>query len=129
MAADLIEAPDALIQRVIGHAIVVHSHLRPGLLESVYERALLAELRSAGITAESQVPVQAVYKGQDLGLGFRADIIVDGQLLLELKTVEEILPLHVAQVITYSKLLRLKRAILFNFNTKLLKDGIKRISI
>lgn len=129
MAADLIEAPDTLIQRVIRHAIMVRSHLGPGVLESVYEWALLAELRSAGITAESQVPVQAVYKGQDLGLGFRADIVVDGQLLLELKTVEEILPLHVAQAITCLKLPGLKRAILFNFNTRLLKDGIKRISI
>ncbi|MBM3289143.1 MAG: GxxExxY protein, partial [Candidatus Hydrogenedentes bacterium] len=81
------------------------------------------------ISAKNQVPVNVMYKGRDLGVGFRADVIVDGQLLLELKSVDKLNDVHLAQVITYLKLLGIKRGFLLNFNEKLLKDGMKRVSI
>ena len=87
------------------------------------------ELNSRGIQAEAQVPISVQYKGADLGIGFRADLIVEGCLLLELKSTEALNDVHLATVITYLKLLRLKRGFLLNFNEKLLKDGMKRVSI
>jgi GxxExxY protein len=125
----LIDASDELIEKVLGVAIIVHRELGPGLLESVYEKALIIELANFGISARCQVPVAVVYKGHDLGVGLIADIIVEEQLLLELKAVETLNDVHLAQTMTYLKLLRLKRGFLLNFNTKQLKDGIKRVSI
>lgn len=107
----------------------MHRELGPGLLESVYQAALMIEFAERGIAARAEVPVNACYRGVDLGLGFRADIIVDGRLLLELKGVEKIADVHVAQVISYLKLLGLKRGYILNFGAALMKDGIKRISI
>jgi GxxExxY protein len=118
-----------IIDQVLTAATNVHRELGPGLLESVYELALMVELADAGIPAERQVEVPVRYRGRLLGTGFRADIIVADSLLLELKCVEEFTDVHLAQVITYLKLLRFKRGYLLNFNTRLLKDGIKRISI
>jgi len=99
------------------------------LLESVYEKALMVELDERGIPAECQTLIPVRYHGQDLGMGFRADILVDRSLLLELKSVKEIIPIHISQVITYLKLLGLKRGYLLNFNKRLMKNGMKRISI
>ncbi|HCN20472.1 MAG TPA: GxxExxY protein [Planctomycetia bacterium] len=107
----------------------VHRHLGPGLLESVYEQALMIELSEAGISAKRQVDIPVQYRGHDLGIGFRADIILADTLLLELKSVDEINSVHLAQVITYLRLLKFKRGYLINFNKPMLKDGIKRISI
>ncbi|NUM52698.1 MAG: GxxExxY protein [Candidatus Hydrogenedentes bacterium] len=118
-----------MIERVLGAAIAAHAELGPGLFETIYEHALLIELEERGVSAKNQVPINVVYKGRDLGIGFKADIIVDGQLLLELKAVEELNDIHMAQVITYLKLLGIKRGFLLNLNEKLLKDGVKRISI
>ena len=126
---DLIGCEDALCEAVIGAAIAVHREFDPGLLESVYEKALMCELAFKGINARNQVEVPAMYRGQDLGLAFRADVIVEGRLLLELKAVSELTDLHLAQVISYLKLLRFKRGYLLNFNVMVLKDGIKRVSI
>ncbi len=126
---DLKDCDEDLIERIITAAIAVHRSLGPGLLESVYEHALMIELDKAGIPARNQVEIAAQYSGQDLGLGFRADIIVADSLLLEIKSVKELTDLHVAQLITYLKLLGFKRGYLLNFNKKLLKDGIRRISI
>jgi GxxExxY protein len=120
---------ERLIGKVLTAATNVHRILGPGLLESVYELALMVEFKETGVPAKRQVEIPVTYKGQNLGVGFRADIIVDNCLLLELKAVNEISPLHIAQVITYLKLLKLKRGYLLNFNTRLLKNGIKRISI
>ena len=120
---------EELIDQVITAATKVHRELGPGLLESVYEKALMYELTEAGIPAESQIDIPVKYRGIELGLGFRADIVVNGNLLLELKTVKEFMPIHLSQVITYLKVLNIKRGFLINFNTKLLKYGIKRISI
>ena len=89
----------------------------------------MIELNKAGVAAKSQVDVVAEYDGQDLGLGFRADIIVADSLLIEVKSVSELNDLHLAQIITYLRLLRYKRGFLLNFNVRLLKDGIRRVSI
>lgn len=120
---------EELIDQVITAATKIHSELGPELLESVYEKALMYELTEAGIPAESQIDIPVKYRGIELGLGFRADIVVNGNLLLELKTVKEFMPIHLSQVITYLKVLNIKRGFLLNFNTQLLKHGIKRISI
>ena len=118
-----------LIQRVLTAATAVHRELGPGLLESVYEKALVFELAEMGVGARPQVDVPVVYRGQDLGVGFRADVIVDDSLLLELKCVDAFTSVHLAQVMTYLRLLRFKRGFLLNFNVRRLNQGIKRVSI
>ena len=126
---ELQDCNEAIINAVLSAAIAVHRQLGPGLLESVYEHALMIELADAGIQACRQGEVCAHYRGHDLGLGFRADIVVAGSLLREIKSVEEFSPALLAQVMTYLKLLGFKRGYLLNFNKRLLKDGIKRVSI
>jgi GxxExxY protein len=126
---NLKDCDEHIIDAVLTAATNVHRELGPGLLESVYECAVVIELAQMGVAAQRQVEIPVSYKGHDLGLGFRADIIVEDCLLLELKSVDEFSPVHVAQVITYLKLLRFKRGFLLNFNCTLLKDGIKRVSI
>src|SRR5919199_4261641 len=105
----IIQCDDALIDRVLTAATLVHRELGPGLLESIYELALMMELGQAGIYARKQVGVPIIYRGHDLGIGFRADIIVCNSLLLELKAVDELNDIHLAQIMTYLKLLRFKR--------------------
>ncbi|MFN3429933.1 MAG: GxxExxY protein [Candidatus Sericytochromatia bacterium] len=117
-----------IIQTVLASAICVHQELGPGLLESVYEGAMAVELRESGLLFQRQVPVPVTYKGCEIGTGFRADIIVERQLLLELKVVNELVEEHVSQVVTYLKLMDLKRGYLLNFGKKLMRDGIKRVS-
>jgi GxxExxY protein len=126
---ELIQCPSGLTDKVIAAAIEVHKELGPGLLESVYEKALAMELSDKTISAKRQVDIATSYKGRDLGCGFRADLIVEESLLIELKTVDRISNLHIAQVITYLKFLGFKLGLLINFNEKLLKTGIKRVSI
>ncbi len=126
---DLIVCDESVIEEVIRLAIRVHTILGPGLLESVYEHAVLFELLEANIQAQRQVEIPVVYRGNDLGVGFRADIIVANSLLLEFKTVDRISDIHLAQTITYLKLLKFKRGLILNFIAKLLKEGIKRVSI
>lgn len=123
------DCSDALIDTVLDAATEVHRALGPGLLESVYEKALAFELTGRGIAFVCQQAVPAMYRGHDLGIGFRADMIVEESLLLEIKTVDDWSSAHLAQVITYLRLLNLKRGYLLNFNKRLLKEGIKRVSI
>jgi GxxExxY protein len=125
----LIECSEDLIDKVLTEATNVHRTLGPGLLESVYELALMIELEEMGIPAKRQVEVVVVYHDRELGAGFRADVFVADSLLLELKSVDSFAPIHTAIVINYLKLLRFKRGFLLNFNVPLLKNGIKRISI
>lgn len=99
------------------------------LLESVYEKALLLELHLQGIEAEQQKEVPVTYRGKDLGTGFKADIVIENKLVLELKSVDKFSDLHLAQIITYLKLLNIKRGFLLNFNSKILKQGIRKVSI
>ncbi len=125
----LADCGEVLIDLVLTAATRVHSELGPGLLESVYEAALVIELGEAGLKCECQVPIPVVYRGRELGIGFRADVIVEDCLLLELKSVDAFSPVHLAVTINYLKLLRFKRGYLLNFNKRLLKEGIKRVSI
>jgi len=117
---------NTLTEQVIGLAIEVHRTLGPGLLESVYESALANELTSAGLHFERQKALPVIYKGTTIG-EFRSDLIVENALLLELKSVDRHEPLFEAQVLTYLKLSGLQLGLLLNFNTRLLKDGIKRL--
>jgi GxxExxY protein len=117
------------VDAVLTAATQVHMAFGPGLLESVYEAALAIELTERGLSFQRQAAIPVTYHGADLGVGFRADFVIEGCLLLELKCIDEFAPVHLAQVITYLKLLRLKRGYLLNFNKRLLKEGIKRVSI
>jgi GxxExxY protein len=123
------DCEDGLVDRVLTAATTVHAQLGPGLLESVYEQALLLELADVGITVRRQVEIPVHYRGRNLGVGFRADMIVEDRLLLEIKSVDQFNPVHLAQVITYLKLLGYKRGYLLNFNKRWMKEGIKRVSI
>lgn len=111
--------------QVIGAAIEVHRHLGPGLLESVYEQAPAHELKLRGLTASRQVPVVVPYKGLEI-TGQRMDMIVEPGVIVELKAVEVILPIHEQQVLSYLKSTGFRLGLLINFNTDLLKKGIRR---
>ncbi len=117
---------DELSKKVIGCALEVHKELGPGLLESAYEKCLAHELTLANIPFRLQVPIPLYYKGIELDCGYRADLIVDDKLLLELKSIEELLPIHEAQLLTYMKLAKIRIGLLMNFNVKLLRDGLRR---
>jgi GxxExxY protein len=122
-----VEDRDPLTDRVIGLAIEVHRQLGPGLLESAYEECLCHELKTHGIDFRRQVALPINYKGEYLDCGYRMDLVVAGLLIVEIKSVEKLLPLHEAQLLTYMKLGVLKTGLLLNFNTLLLKHGIKRM--
>ena len=120
---------DLLTERIIGLAIEVHRHLGPGLLESAYEECLAFELRQAGLAVRRQVPLPVVYKSVRLDCGYRLDIVVEDRVSLELKTVERLLPIHEAQMLTYLKLSTIRTGLLINFHTPALKDGIRRLML
>jgi GxxExxY protein len=117
---------DPLSNAVIGCIIEVHRELGPGLLEGVYHKALCVELKSRGIPFESEKPIAVNYKGQNVG-EYRADLVVDGSIVVELKSVERDDPLFTAQLLSYMKLGGFKLGLLVNFNKQLAKDGIKRM--
>jgi GxxExxY protein len=117
---------DPLSNRVIGCAIEVHRELGPGLLESAYQICLAHELSRAGIRFVLEQPMPVAYKGLQLDCGYRLDMLVENELILELKAVEEVLGIHEAQILTYLKLAKLKTGLLINFNVPILKQGIKR---
>jgi GxxExxY protein len=120
------EELDPLTGAVIGAAIEVHRVLGPGLLESVYQEALGCELKLRGIPFEPQAKVPIEYKGVVLGEKLRMDMLVDGRVVLELKSVERLDPIHEAQLLTYLRLSRIHVGLLINFNVRVLKDGIRR---
>ena len=117
---------DPLTEKVIGLAIEVHRHLGPGLLESIYESCLCQELAANRIEHQRQMPISVSYKGADLGPGFRADIVVHDALLVEIKSVDALAPVHEAQVLTYLRLGGFGTGLLLNFNVALLKSGLRR---
>lgn len=125
----MLDCSDELATSVLDAAFDVHRELGPGLLESVYEAALVFALTDRGLSVERQVDIPATYRGHALGLAFRADIVVNRCLLLELKAVDQLQPIHIAQIMTYLKLMNIRRGYLLNFNVKLLKEGIKRVSL
>ena len=118
---------DELSYKVIGCAMEVHKTLGPGLFENIYEQALVHELTLNGIPVKTQVEIEINYKGTNLGNGLRLDVLVDNTLIVELKSVEELKPLHHKQLLTYLRLTDKHVGLLINFNTENLKDGIKRI--
>ncbi len=117
---------DTLSKRVIGCAIEVHRNLGPGLLESTYEQCLAHELSLSEVEFKLQWPVSVTYKGNRIDCGYRVDLLVEGALILELKSVERIAGIHEAQLLTYMKLANIKTGLLINFNVRRLKDGISR---
>ena len=119
----------ALSGEVIDAAIKVHRHLGPGLLESVYERCLCHELLCRGIPFKSQLAIPILYEGIVIDSGLRIDLVVDGKLIVELKAVERLIPLHASQILTYLKLSSLRLGLLLNFNVPVLRDGIKRLAL
>ena len=119
---------DELTGRILGVAFRVHTVLGPGLLESVYEVALAHELRKAGLLVATQVEMPVVYDGVRLDLAFRADMIVESIVILELKSVEALAPVHSKQRLNYLRLAGLKTGLLINFNTISLKDQLIRLS-
>lgn len=121
-----IEERSKLSEKIIGCAIKVHRALGPGLLESAYEACLAHELAKAGLRVKRQVPVPIVYDGIKLDAGYQLDLVVEDTIIVELKSVEMLLPIHAAQLITYLKLTGMKLGLLINFNVALLKNGIKR---
>jgi GxxExxY protein len=121
------EQIEALARDTVNAAYTVHRTLGPGLLESAYQQCLAIELNYLGIPAEREKVLPLVYRGQPVETAYRLDLIIAGQLLIELKAVESVLPIHHAQVVTYLKLLRLPLGLLINFNVPLIKNGITRV--
>ncbi len=115
-----------LTQEIIGAGIEVHKVLGPGLLESTYEECLCKEFELRGIKYQRQKPLPVTYKGYNLDCGYRLDILVENAIVIEIKSVEKLLPIHEAQILTYLKLGNWKIGLLINFNVPLLKYGIKR---
>jgi GxxExxY protein len=115
-----------LSKEILDSCIAVHKEMGPGLLESIYEICLMHEFELRGINAKSQVDLPLVYKGKELSKEFRIDILVEREIVLELKAVEYILPVHEAQIISYLKLADKRLGFLVNFNVPLIKDGFKR---
>jgi len=118
-----------LTGEVIGAAIEVHKVLGPGLLENVYEKCLCRELELRGVSHESQKDLPVKYKGVELDCGYRMDVVVSNELVVELKACDSLLPIHEAQLLTYLKLTKTKLGLLINFNVPLLKNGIKRFAL
>lgn len=112
---------------IVDSALKIHKAIGPGLLESVYQSVLAHELRSRGLSVETEVPIPIVYESVKLETAFRADLIVDGCLLVELKSVEQVSQVHKKQVLTYLRLTEIKLGLLINFNEELIKNGIHRV--
>ncbi len=118
-----------LTEIVIGSAIEVHRNLGPRLLESAYQECLFYELKAHGLYAEREINLPIIYKEIKIDHGYRIDLLIENRLVIELKTVEKFTDVHTAQILTYMKLGDYSTGLLINFNTKLLKEGIKRFKI
>jgi GxxExxY protein len=120
---------DELTEVVIGCAIEVHRNLGPGLLESAYQECLFYELKTQGLFIEKEISLPITYKEIQIDHGYRIDLVIENRLAIELKTVEKFTDVHTAQILTYMRLGDYSTGLLINFNTKLLKNGIKRFLI
>jgi len=116
-----------LASKAIVCSLTVHKALGPGLLESAYQECLYYEMNKAGLWVEKQKPLPLIYEEVKLDCGYRVDLIVEGKLIIEMKSVDALNDIHLAQVLTYLKLSRCKLGLLINFNVVLLKDGIRRV--
>ncbi|MBX7172596.1 MAG: GxxExxY protein [Pyrinomonadaceae bacterium] len=117
-----------ITEKIIGCAISVHRVLGPGLLESAYEECLCYELSQANLKFERQVALPVIYKGVKLDCGYRMDIVVESSIVVEIKAIERILPVHEAQLLSYLKLYNKRLGLLLNFHVSVLKNGMKRIA-
>lgn len=115
-----------ITNKIIGCAVRVHSNLGPGLMERAYEECLLYEIEKAGMLAKAQTILPIHYDNKEINLGYRADLIIEDKVLVELKSVEKISPLHIAQILTYLRLGHFRLGLLINFNVIRLTDGIRR---
>ena len=117
----------ALSERVIGCAIEVHRHLGPGLLEAVYEDCLCHELAQGGFAFQRQVELPVIYKGVQLQSAYRLDLLIEARLIVEIKAIDRIMPIHEAQLLTYLRISGHRTGLILNFNHAVLKDGIRRM--
>lgn len=124
-----VEGKDRLTERIIGAAIEVHRHLGPGLLESTYEQCLCWELRDAGLTIDRQMMIALKYKSHSLPGVYRPDLVVERQVMVEVKAVSQIIAVHEAQLLTYMRHAGIKTGLLLNFNWPFLRQGLKRLSL
>lgn len=120
---------DAIARQIVDSCFCVHKDLGPGLLESAYGLFLFDELKERGLDIRREVPLTVTRKNRTIDMAYRLDLLVENEIIIELKTVEKILPIHQAQMMTYLKLSQKKLGFLVNFNNKLIKDGIKRFVI
>jgi GxxExxY protein len=118
---------ELIAKNIVNSAIKVHKTLGPGLLESVYQKCLTFELENAGLNVKCETPVPVIYGDVKIDMGFRADMIVENSVIIENKTVDEIAPIHEAQLLTYLKITDMRLGFLLNWNVTLMKDGIKRM--
>ncbi len=123
------EEERALTEKIIGAAMEVHTYWGPGLIESIYEKSLAHELTLRGIAVQRQVRLDLKYKDLDLDEDFTLDLVAEGKVVIELKVVKELAPIHEAQLLTYMKLTGCKVGLLINFNVTRLRDGIRRLSL
>ncbi len=121
------EQLEQVASKIVDAAFAIHEEFGPGLLESVYEAAMFVALCNLGLTAATQVPIAVSYQGVDLGVGFRADLIVEDLVIVEIKSVEALHPVHPKQLLTYLKVTGKKLGLLINFNERVIKSGIKRV--
>lgn len=117
---------DLLTEKIIGACIAVHRALGPGLLESAYQVCVAAELRAAGIAYQREVPINIEYRGETLDCAFRLDFLIENTVILEIKAIERVLPVHQAQLLSYLKITGKPTGLLINFHVPVLKDGITR---
>jgi GxxExxY protein len=117
-----------ITEKIIDAAVTVHRRLGPGLLESVYLLAIVRELVRRGLSVAREVPVRIMYDGEDLGEGFRADLVVNDLVVVELKSVEQVHAVHKKQLLTYLRLMNKRVGLLLNFGAALMKDGIHRVA-
>jgi GxxExxY protein len=118
---------DEISRRIIGAAIEVHRHLGPGLLESAYQSCLAFELKQLGLKMEEQKPLPVVYQQVKLDCGYRLDMVVEDEIIVEIKAIEKLLPIHDAQLLSYLRLAKKRVGLLMNFHVPVLKNGLKRI--
>lgn len=121
------ETLDQITQQIIGAALEVHRTLGPGLLESAYQACLAFGLAERGLKVEGQKPLPVVYRGVELECGYRLDLLVEGSVIVEVKAIDQLAPIHQAQMLSYLKLSGCQVGLLINFNVKVLKDGIRRV--
>lgn len=118
---------DLITRRIIGAAIEVHKALGPGLLESAYQTCLAYELRERGFKVEQQLPLPVIYKNVKLDCGYRLDLVVEDSVILEIKAIQELAPIHDAQLLSYLRLSGKTVGLIINFHVRVLKDGLKRV--